>query len=115
MSMLSLKGRAELERNTQPRRSAIYVKPWKKARLTLRATNCQKEIINIPPLHLKLGLMKQFVKGLSVDGECFQYVVSFLPALSFKIKTRLFNRPQIQAIVRNREFVRKINGKEKSA
>jgi len=28
----------------------------------------------LPPLHIKLGLMKQFVKALDKEGECFMYI-----------------------------------------
>ena len=30
----------------------------------------------LPPLHIKLGLMKQFVKALNKEGKCFQYIMS---------------------------------------
>ena len=33
-----------------------------------------REKIIFPPLHIKLGLMKQFVKALNTDGECFQHI-----------------------------------------
>jgi hypothetical protein len=46
----------------------------------------QKNVINeplvdpqkilLPPLHIKLGLMKQFVKALDKDGRCFRYLCS---------------------------------------
>ena len=75
-----------------------------------------REKIIFPPLHIKLGLMKQFVKALSTDGECFQHIVSAFPALSFeKIKAGVFDGPQIRALVRDEEFVRKMNDKEKTA
>lgn len=28
----------------------------------------------LPPIHIKLGLMKQFVKALLKEGECFNYL-----------------------------------------
>ena len=33
----------------------------------------RKKII-LPPLHIKLGLTKQFVKALDKDGDCFKYI-----------------------------------------
>src|SRR5678815_662722 len=36
----------------------------------------QRENIILPPLHIKLGLMKQFVKALDNDVECFRYICS---------------------------------------
>ncbi len=75
-----------------------------------------RERIIFPPLHLKLGLMKQFVKALSTEGECFQHIVSAFPALSFeKIKAGVFDGSQIRALVRDDEFVRKMDDKEKEA
>ena len=32
------------------------------------------EKILIPPLHMKLGLMKQFTIALDKDGRCFTYL-----------------------------------------
>ena len=28
----------------------------------------------LPPLHIKLGLMKEFVKALNKEGNCFKYI-----------------------------------------
>ena len=56
-------------------------KDWE-PRITLRVGD--KNIINeplvpgdriiLPPLHIKLGLIKQSVKALDKDGECFKYI-----------------------------------------
>ena len=35
-----------------------------------------REKIIFPPLHVKLGLMKQFVKAFDKEGDCFQYICS---------------------------------------
>lgn len=40
------------------------------------------ENIILPPLHLKLGYMKQFVKRLNVDSEAFHHIKSSFPRLS---------------------------------
>ena len=75
-----------------------------------------RENVIYPPLHIKLSLMKQFVKALNTDGECFQHIFSMLPGLSFKkIKAGVFNGPQICALVRDQEFARKKNHKERTA
>ena len=34
----------------------------------------RKNII-LPPLHIKLGIMKQFIKALDHDGDCFHYIM----------------------------------------
>lgn len=40
------------------------------------------ENLILPPLHLKLGYMKQFVKKLNCDGEAFAYLKQKFPELS---------------------------------
>ena len=36
----------------------------------------------LPSLHIKLGLMKQFVKALDKQGLCFKYISEKFPHLS---------------------------------
>ena len=56
-----------------------------------------RDKIIIPPLHIKLGLMKQFVKALLVDGCCFNYICIFFPGISNKkIKAGVFGGGQHQ-------------------
>ena len=42
--------------------------------------------ITFPPLHIKLGLMKQFVKALDHSGNCFGYICTKFPSLSYEKK-----------------------------
>ena len=65
----------------------------------------QKNVI-LPPLYIKLGLMKQFVKTLDRSGECFEYICSAFPGLSYeKKKAGIFDRPQIRILLKNQHFV----------
>ena len=49
----------------------------------------RKKII-FPPLHIKMGLMKQFVKALPTQGDCFKYLILAFSGLSIeKIKCNL--------------------------
>ena len=60
--------------------------------------------------------MKQFVKALDTDGECFRHILSAFPKLSFdKIKAGVFDGTKIRTIVRDAEFIRKMTDKEKAA
>ena len=67
--------------------------------------------------------MKQFLKALDSDGECFQHIVYAFPKLSLdRIKAGVFDGPlyrctlvQIRTLVRDEEFVNKINDKERAA
>ena len=43
----------------------------------------EHEKIIFPPLHIKLGLTKQFVKALNVEGDCFQRKCTTFPGLSY--------------------------------
>lgn len=70
----------------------------------------------IPPLHIKLGLMKQFVKALDVNGKCFQYLVSKFPKLSdAKLKEGVFDGPQIRTMFRDAKFISTMNSLERAA
>ena len=40
-----------------------------------------RDRIILPPLHIKLRLMKQFVKALDKDGNCFNYITQTFPGL----------------------------------
>ena len=51
----------------------------------------------LPTLHIKLGLLKQYVKSLDKGGECFKYICQkFLFLRHEKIKTDVFDESQIQ-------------------
>ena len=34
----------------------------------------ERSKIVLPPLHIKLGIMKQFAKAPEKDGDCFRYI-----------------------------------------
>ena len=65
----------------------------------------RKNII-LPPLHIKLGLMKQFVKALDRAGDCFGCICSTFPGLSYeKKKAGIFDWSQIKTLLRDQHFV----------
>ena len=52
--------------------------------------------ISLPPLHIKLGLMINFVKDMERTGRGFRYVRNKFPNVSdAKIKEGIFIGPQI--------------------
>ena len=52
--------------------------------------------IVFPPPHIKLGIMKQFVKTLEKDGDCFKYICMKFPGPTIeKSKAGIFDGPQI--------------------
>ena len=70
----------------------------------------------LPPLHIKLGLMKQFVKALDKQGLCFKYISEKFPHLSAeKVKEGVFIGPQIRMLINDELFITKMNDTEKNA
>ena len=50
----------------------------------------------LPPLHIKLELMKQFVKSLDNESSALQYLQAKFPKLtSEKVRAGIFGGPQI--------------------
>ena len=72
--------------------------------------------ILFPPLHIKLGLSKQFTKTLDKDGDCFTYLCYAFPGLTMeKLKAGIFDSPQIRLIIRDPEFEKSMNEVELEA
>src|ERR1043165_8429011 len=72
--------------------------------------------ILLPPLHIKLGLVKNFVKAMNRDGEAFKYLKEKFPRLSeAKIKEGVFIGPQIRALLKDEHFHQILRGFEKNA
>lgn len=71
------------------------------------------EDVILPPLHIKLGLMKNFVKAMDKNGEGFLYLKSIFSKLSdAKLKEGIFIGPQIRLLMKNQNFDQKLNDKE---
>jgi hypothetical protein len=50
-------------------------------------------------MHVKLCLMKHFVKALDKNGQCFKYLCTKFPDLSnAKLKEVIFVGPQIRSL-----------------
>ena len=66
-----------------------------------------RDRIILPPLHIKLGLIKQFVRALDLDqeGECFKYICRSSPQLSIKkLKAGIFDGPQVRRLLKDSNF-----------
>lgn len=76
-----------------------------------------RDRIILPPLHIKLGIMKQFVKDLDHKGDCFKFISQKFPGLSTeKIKAGIFDGPQIRKLVKdNKNFIKSMNKLESNA
>ena len=69
-----------------------------------------------PPLHIKLGLIKQFTKALDKDGSCFTYLCRAFPGLTIeKLKGGIFDGPQVRQLIRDPEFENSMNEVELEA
>ena len=65
----------------------------------------ERSKIVFPPLHIKVGIMKQFVKALNKEGACFKYICVKFPGLTIeKLKSGIFNGPQIRKLINDHEF-----------
>ena len=67
----------------------------------------------LPPLHIKLGLMKNFMKALHKYDAAFQHLSTVFPGLSaVKLKEGIFVGPQIQEVPKETYFEKLLNLKE---
>lgn len=70
----------------------------------------------LPPLHIKLGLAKQFVVTLDAQSPTFQYICSMFPKLSdAKLKAGVFTGPQIRVMLRSKDLEQRMSGLERKA
>ena len=70
----------------------------------------------MPPLHIKLGLMKQFVTALDKESAAVKYLEEFFPKLSeAKVKAGIFVGPQIKKIVECQQFPNTLTEVQKAA
>ena len=69
--------------------------------------------VTLSPLHIKLGLMKQFVK--IVEGACFKYIQEKFPYMSEEIvKEGVFVGPPIKKLTKDAQFLSTMTDLEKS-
>ena len=66
-----------------------------------------------PPLHIKLGLMKNFVKAMNLEGQAFKYLRETFPRLSDA--KFIFVGPQIRQLVKDPAFNLVLEWREKEA
>ena len=72
--------------------------------------------ILFPPLHMKIGLIRQFTKAMGNDSDRFTYLCQAFPRLTTeKLKVRIFDGSQIQQLIRDPGFENSMNEVELEA
>jgi len=67
-------------------------------------------------MHLKLGLMKKFVKAMNQEEAAFTYLWGKFPSLSeAKLEEGIFIGPQIRDIIKDEYFDKLLQGDENAA
>jgi len=76
----------------------------------------RREKVSLPPLHITLGLEKQFVKALDFKGETFQEIRAMFPKMSDpNLKGGIFVGPQIATMLKSKTLEEKMTETEKKA
>ena len=69
----------------------------------------------LPTVHIKIGLMKQFVKALNNENACFRYIREKFPDLyAEKVKEGVFVGRQIRKLTQYLKFLSTMTNVEKS-
>ena len=76
----------------------------------------ERSKILLPPLHIKLGLAKQFVKSLKPTSHAFCYIRQMFPSLSeAKVKGGIFVGPQIRRMLASEELEEQMSDLKRNA
>ena len=75
-----------------------------------------RDRIILPPLQIKLGLIKQLVKALHENGECFRYLCQSFPGINLeKLKAGFFNGRDMLELMQDENFLLSMNPLEADA
>ena len=73
----------------------------------------EREKIILPPLHIKLGLIKQFVEALNKKGNYFEYICKLFPGLSIaKLDECILDGPKIRKLIKDPNFSKTMTNAE---
>ena len=76
----------------------------------------ERSKILLPPLHIKLGLAKQFAKTLKPTSRAFHHITQMFPSISeAKVKGGIFVGPQIRRMLASEELEEKMSDLERNA
>ena len=72
--------------------------------------------IPLPPLHIKLGLVKKYTKVLDKDGSTFKFLqTKFSHTSETKLQAGIFDAPQIHELIKDEGFTASMSAEEKRA
>ena len=72
--------------------------------------------VYLPPLHIELGLVKNFVKAVIQHREAFKRVCELFPyKFEVKLKQEIFLKPQIRKLLKDQLFETKLTPNELAA
>ena len=90
---------------------AVKVWPTRQSPQIGRHNVCHQPLVSsanvfLPPFHIKLGLMKNFVKAMDQEGNDFKFLKDFFEAhkSDAKLKAGIFVGPEIRKLTLNEEF-----------
>ena len=76
----------------------------------------ERSKILLPPLHIKLGLAKQFVKALKPTSRAFRHIRQMFPSISeAKVKDGIFVGPQMRRMLASEELEKQMSDLERNA
>ena len=84
----------------------------------LNSSLIERSEILLPPLHIKLGLAKQFVKALKPTSRAFRHITQMFPSISeanVKGGRPIFVGPQIRRIFASEELEESMTDLERDA
>ena len=100
--------------------------PWKAMAIPRRKVSWSEECNTssfsqrdnkyLPQLHIKLGLIKIFVKAMNKEGERFELLgQKFPPIIEAKVREDIFVGPQVKQLFQDPHFKNKLNTVERTA
>ncbi|GBP95513.1 hypothetical protein EVAR_70624_1 [Eumeta japonica] len=101
-------------RNAKVWQSRTHYEPGQQNVSSVPLVNPQ--VVLLPPVHIKLGLIWNFVKTLNGEGPAFQHINKSFPKLSYaKIKEGIFVGPYIQKLMADANFTKYLTPDEAAA
>ncbi|KAF2347460.1 hypothetical protein FHG87_021784 [Trinorchestia longiramus] len=108
-------GPAETETNIRLYGTAPATKCYSRSEKWRPRSSGTEKNTYLPPLHFKLGLIKEFVKAMDKTGDALQFLKTIFPRLrAAKIKERVFVGPQIRQRFQDSTFIEYMDRKKTS-